>query len=142
MALPPQVKSLNYLNNIFAKIEAIDAGAAEGIMYNHEGFVAEATGDNVFIVKDGVIFTPPISAGSLDGITRKVVINLAKKEGLTVIEKNLTRADLYIADECFLTGTAAEVIGAVNIDNRNIGDGKPGPITKQLRKKFYEYARA
>ncbi len=140
LALPPQVKSLNYLNNILAKIEALDNNVPEAIMYNHEGYVAEATGDNVFIIKNGVIYTPPISAGSLGGITRGVVVELAKGENLEVVEKNLTRFDLYTCDEFFLTGTAAEVIGIVDIDGRVIGDGKPGPVTRQLRKKFYKYA--
>ena len=140
LAIPPQVKSLNYLNNIIAKIEAIDSGVPEAIMYNHEGFVAEATGDNVFIVRDGTIFTPPIEAGGLEGITRSVVIKLAKKEGVDVVEKNLTKFDLYVSDEFFLTGTAAEVIGIVGIDGRTIGDGHPGAITKMLRKKFFEFA--
>ncbi|MCK5172585.1 MAG: branched-chain-amino-acid transaminase [Planctomycetes bacterium] len=142
MSLPPQIKSLNYLNNILAKIEAIDAGAAEVIMYNHEGYVAEASGDNVFIVRDSIIYTPPVEAGSLEGITRDVVIRLATKENITVIEKNLTRCDLYVADEFFLTGTAAEVIGIVKIDGRIIGDGKPGATTRLLREKFDEYTRA
>ena len=142
LSCPPQVKSLNYLNNILAKIEAIQAGASEGILYNHLGYVAEATGDNVFTVKNGVIYTPPVQAGSLDGITRQVVIKLAEKENIKVIEKNLTRFDLYVADELFLTGTAAEVIGAVEMDGRKIGTGMPGPITKMLRKKFFEYARS
>jgi len=140
LALPPQVKSLNYLNNILAKIEALDSNVPEAIMYNHEGYVAEATGDNVFIVKDGVIYTPPVEAGALPGITRAVVIRLAKEENLQVVEKNLTRFDLYVCDEFFLTGTAAEVIGVVEIDGRVVGDGKPGPITRLLRKKFYSYA--
>jgi branched-chain amino acid aminotransferase len=140
LALPPQVKSLNYLNNILAKIEALDNNVPEAIMYNHEGYVAEATGDNVFIVRDGVIYVPPVEAGSLEGITRGVVIRLARAEGLQVVEKNLTRFDLYVADEFFLTGTAAEVIGIVEIDGRQIGDGTPGPITKLLRQKFYKYA--
>jgi branched-chain amino acid aminotransferase len=140
LAIPPQVKSLNYLNNILAKIEALDSNVPEAIMYNHEGYVAEATGDNVFIVRDGVIYVPPIEAGALEGITRSVVIRLAKKEKLEVVEKNLTRFNLYICDELFLTGTAAEVIGVVEIDGRVIGDGKPGPVTKLLRKKFFEYA--
>jgi branched-chain amino acid aminotransferase len=142
LSLPPQVKSLNYLNNIFAKIEAIDRGASEAIMYNHLGYVAEATGDNVFIVNEGVLYTPPIQAGSLEGITRDVVIRLAEKEGIKVIEKNLTRFDLYVAQELFLTGTAAEVIGVVDIDGRIVADGRPGPMTKLLKQKFYEYARA
>jgi branched-chain amino acid aminotransferase len=140
LSLPPRVKSLNYLNNILAKIEALDNDVPEAIMYNHEGYVAEATGDNVFIVKDGVIYTPPVSAGSLRGITRGVVIKLAKGEKLEVAEKNLTRFDLYTCDEFFLTGTAAEVIGIIDIDGRVIGDGKPGPYTRLLRKRFYKYA--
>lgn len=140
LALPPQVKSLNYLNNILAKIEALDNNVAEAIMYNHEGYVAEATGDNIFMAKNGVIYTPPVEAGALEGITRAVVIRLAKQENLPVIEKNLTRFDLYICDEFFLTGTAAEVIGVVEIDGRVIGDGKPGPYTRLLRKKFFNYA--
>lgn len=142
LSCPPQVKSLNYLNNILAKIESIRAGAGEGIMYNHLGYVAEATGDNVFIVKKGVVYTPPVQAGSLDGITRQVVIRLAAKENITVVEKNLTRFDLYAADELFLTGTAAEVIAAVEMDGRTIGDGTPGPVTKLLRQKFFAYARS
>lgn len=140
LAIPPQVKSMNYLNNILAKIEALDYDVPEAIMYNHEGYVAEATGDNVFIVRDGVIYAPPAEAGSLEGITRGVVIKLAEEENLEVVEKNLTRFDLYVCDEFFLTGTAAEVIGIVEIDGRVIGDGKPGPITKLLRQKFFKYA--
>ena len=142
LSIPPQVKSLNYLNNILAKIECLDAGAAEAIMYNHEGYVAEASGDNVFIVRDGVVYTPPVQAGSLEGITRALVICLAREESLEVIEKNLTRFDLYVSDEFFLTGTAAEVIGIVKIDGRVIGDGRPGPVTNLLRKKFFAYARS
>jgi branched-chain amino acid aminotransferase len=142
LSVPPQVKSLNYLNNILAKIEALDNDVPEAIMYNHQGYVAEATGDNVFIVRNGAIYTPPVEAGALGGITRAVVIRLAKKEELQVIEKNLTRFDLYVCEEFFLTGTAAEVIGIVEIDGRVIGDGKPGPVTKLLRKKFFEYAHA
>lgn len=140
LAIPPQAKSLNYLNNILAKIEALDNDVPEAIMYNHEGYVAEASGDNVLIVKDGVIYTPPAEAGALPGITQCVVIKLAKKEKIQVVEKNLTRFDLYVCDEFFLTGTAAEVIGIVEVDRRMIGDGKPGPITSLLRKKFFEYA--
>jgi branched-chain amino acid aminotransferase len=140
LAIPPQAKSLNYLNNILAKIEALDGNVPEAVMYNHEGYVAEATGDNVFIVKGGVILTPPDEAGALGGITRSIVIKLAKEQGLQVVEKNLTRFDLYVADEFFLTGTAAEVIGIVEIDGRAVGDGRPGPITGLLRKKFFEYA--
>ena len=140
LTVPPQVKSLNYLNNILAKIEALDADAQEAVMYNHEGYVAEATGDNVFIVKNGMIYTPPVEAGALAGITRGVVITLAKAEGIQVVETNLTRFDLYVCDEFFFTGTAAEVIGVIEIDGRVVGEGKPGPITKLLRKKFFEYA--
>ncbi|MGI6273061.1 MAG: branched-chain-amino-acid transaminase [Anaerohalosphaeraceae bacterium] len=141
MSLPPQIKSLNYLNNILAKIEAVDSGVSEVIMYNHEGYVAEASGENIFIVRDGVIMTPPAQAGALEGITRAVVMRLARAEGLQVVEKNLTRFDLYVCEEFFLTGTAAEVIGVVEIDGRTVGDGRPGPITSLLRKKFFEYAR-
>jgi len=139
LAVSPQVKSLNYLNNILAKIEALDSGVSEAIMYNHEGYVAEASGDNVFTIRHGVIHTPPTEAGGLEGITRQVVIRLAQKEGLTVVEKNLTRYDLHVCDELFLTGTAAEVIGVVEIDKRVIGDGWPGPITRLLREKFDHY---
>ncbi len=141
MSIPPQVKSLNYLNNIFAKIEAVDSGVSEVIMYNHEGYVAEASGDNIFIVRDGVLMTPPVQAGSLEGITRGVVIRLARNENVPVAQQNLTRYDLYVCDEFFLTGTAAEVIGVVEIDGRTVGGGKPGPVTTLLRKKFFEYAR-
>ena len=141
-AFPPQVKSLNYLNNIMAKIEAVDNGVSEAIMYNHLGYVSEATGDNVFIVKNGIVYTPPIQAGALEGITRDVVIRLAEKEGIRVVERNLTKFDLYVAEELFLTGSAAEVIGVVDIDGRTVADGKPGPITKLLQEKFHEYARS
>jgi branched-chain amino acid aminotransferase len=140
LAIPPQVKSLNYLNNILAKIEALDSNVPEAVMYNNEGYVAEATGDNVFIVRDGVIYTPPVEAGPLEGITRNIVIKLAREENIEVVERNLTRFDLYVCDELFLTGTAAEVIGVVEIDGRVIGDGKPGPYTLLLRKKFFKYA--
>ncbi len=142
MTVPPQVKSLNYLNNILAKIEAIDHGVGEAIMYNHEGYVAEASADNLFIVRGGIVYTPPVSSGSLDGITRAIVMKLAREEGIGVVEKNLTRFDLYTCNEFFLTGTGAEVIGIVNIDGRVIGDGKPGEITKLLRRKFFEYAHS
>ena len=140
LSVPPQVKSLNYLNNILAKIEALDSNVPEAIMYNHEGYVAEATGDNVFIVKNGVISTPPVEAGALGGITRSIVIKLAGRENIKVFEKVLTRFDLYVCDELFLTGTAAEVIGIVEIDGRVIGSGEPGPVTKLLRKEFFKYA--
>jgi len=140
LSLPPQIKSLNYLNNILAKIEALDSNVPEAIMYNHQGYVAEATGDNVFIVRKNAIYTPPVESGSLEGITREVVIELAKKENLQVVETDLVQFNLYTADELFLTGTAAEVIGIVEIDGRVIDDGKPGQITKLLRKRFFEYA--
>jgi branched-chain amino acid aminotransferase len=135
-ALSPQVKSLNYLNNIMAKVEAIQGGGEEGIMLNEQGFVAECTGDNVFLVKRGKITTPPIPAGGLDGITRHAVMELLELEGTPVSEVNMTRHDIYTADECFLTGTAAEVIAAVQLDRRPIGDGKPGPVTRKLVEKF------
>lgn len=135
-ALSPQVKSLNYLNNVMAKVEAIQGGGEEGIMLNEQGFVAECTGDNVFIVKRGKIFTPPVSAGSLDGITRQAVMELLEQDGTPVSEITMTRHDIFTADECFLTGTAAEVIPAVQLDRRVIGDGKPGPVTRRLVEKF------
>ena len=136
-ALNPAIKSLNYLNNILAKIEANNAGCEEAIMLNAEGYVSECTGDNVFIVKAGQMFTPPLSAGALYGITRGVVMELAREEGLTVAEPNLTRYDVFNADECFLTGTGAELIPIVKIDGRVIGAGKPGPITRRLVDKYH-----
>ncbi|MFQ5963274.1 MAG: branched-chain-amino-acid transaminase [Candidatus Scalinduaceae bacterium] len=137
-ALNPKIKSLNYLNNILAKIECINAGVAEGVMLNKDGYVAECTGDNIFIVKDNIVYTPPTYAGILIGITRNVVIDLAKKEGMAVKEEQLTRYDLYVADECFLTGTAAEIIPVVKIDGRNISSGRPGKVTLSLLKKYQE----
>jgi len=136
-ALNPAIKSLNYLNNILAKIEANNAGCEEAIMLNAEGYVSECTGDNIVIVKAGQMLTPPLSAGALYGITRGVVIELAREEGLTVAEPNLTRYDLFNADECFLTGTGAELIPIVKIDGRVIGAGKPGPITRRLVDKYH-----
>jgi len=141
LSLSPQIKSLNYLNNILAKLEALDRDMLEAIMYNHQGYVAEATGDNIFTVKDGRIYTPPISAGSLEGITRNVVMKLARESGYEVAEQTLTRYDLYAADEVFLTGTAAEVIGIAEIDGRKIGTGRPGAVTMVLLEKFEKYAR-
>lgn len=135
-ALNPAIKSLNYLNNILAKIEANNGGCEEAIMLNTEGFVAECTGDNIFIAKAGKLFTPPLSAGALYGITRQTVIELAEESGVKVTEPNLTRYDLFNADECFLTGTGAEIIPIVKIDGRVIGDGKPGPMTKSLVTKY------
>jgi len=131
-ALNPAIKSLNYLNNILAKIEAINGGCEEAVMLNSEGFVAECTGDNLFIIRKGQMMTPPLSAGALYGITREVVMEMGKKAGLAVSEPNLTRYDLFNADECFLTGTGAEIIPVVKIDGRIIGAGKPGPVTKRL----------
>ncbi len=136
-ALNPAIKSLNYLNNILAKIEANNAGVEEAIMLNSEGFVAECTADNIFIVKGGRMMTPPLSAGALYGITRGVVMDMAREAGIPVSEPNLTRYDLFIADECFLTGTGAELIPVTKIDGRVIGTGKPGPVTRSLVKKYH-----
>jgi len=140
-ALSPRIKSLNYLNNILAKIEGTDAGCAEALMLNHLGHVAECTGDNIFIVKKGVLLTPPTDAGILEGVTRNVVLELAVKAGIETQEKTLIRHDIYVAEECFLTGSAAEVIPVTKLDGRPIGEGVPGPITRQLRAKFQEYVR-
>ena len=131
-ALNPAIKSLNYLNNILAKIEANNAGCEEAVMLNAEGFVSECTGDNLFIVKNGNLQTPPLSAGALYGITRGVVMEMAGESGMEVTEPNLTRHDLFNADECFLTGTGAELVPVVKIDGRVIGNGKPGEITQKL----------
>ncbi len=131
-ATPARIKSLNYLNNILAKLEAHDAGAGEAIMLNHMGYVGEATGDNVFIVRDRQICTPHVASGMLEGITRATVLKLARNEGIEVSERVLERFDLYSADEMFLTGTGAEVIPVTKIDNRPVGDGKVGPISKRL----------
>jgi len=135
-ALDPRIKSLNYLNNILAKLEATSKGAPEAIMLNEDGYVAECTGDNLFIVEKGVLVTPPIWVGILKGITRDVVIELAKKEGIPVEEKVFTLFSVYTSDECFLTGTAAEVIPVTRVDGRVIGNGKVGPITRMLITKF------
>lgn len=140
-ALSPRIKSLNYLNNILAKIEGLQAGCVEALMLNHKGEVAECTGDNIFLVKDGQVLTPPIDAGILEGITREVVIDLARESGLTVREVALTKHDVYIADECFLTGSAAEVVPVVRVDSRSIGDGKPGVITRKLSDGFRKTTR-
>jgi branched-chain amino acid aminotransferase len=140
-ALNPAIKSLNYLNNILAKIEANNAGCEEAIMLNAEGFVAECTGDNVFILKNGELFTPPLSAGALYGITRNTVIDLARQAGLKVSEPNLTRYDVFNADECFLTGTGAEIVPVVKVDGRVIGDGKPGKITRMLEEAYHSLTK-
>ena len=139
-ALSPAVKSLNYLNNIMAKIEAGNAG--EGLMLNEQGYVAEATGDNVFIVKNGRIITPPVSAGALCGITRNVVLEIAQEFGTPVTETNLTRYDLFTADEFFLTVTAAEIIPVVTLDERPIGTGIPGPVTAKFIARYRELTQA
>src|SRR5882762_3010836 len=136
-ALNPAIKSLNYLNNILAKIEANNAGVEEAVMLNAEGFVAECTADNLFIIKNGELSTPPLSAGALYGITRQTVIDLAQTAGLKVTEPDLTRYDLFNADECFLTGTGAEIMPVVKIDGRVIGTGKPGPLTRELVEKYH-----
>ncbi|HEY6169908.1 MAG TPA: branched-chain-amino-acid transaminase, partial [Verrucomicrobiae bacterium] len=136
-AVNPAIKSLNYLNNILAKIEANNAGVEEAIMLNAEGFVAECTADNLFIVKAGQLQTPPLSAGALYGVTRGTVMELARAAGIAVSEPNLTRYDLFNADECFLTGTGAELIPVVKIDGRVIGSGRPGPIFRDLVGRYH-----
>ena len=135
-ALSPAIKSLNYLNNILAKIEAVNSGTVEALMLNADGYVAECTGDNVFVVRNGGLRTPPISAGSLNGITRAVVMELAAKMGIAVSEPNLTRYDVMTAEECFLTGTAAEIVPVATLDGRPIGGGKPGALTLKLMGEF------
>lgn len=140
-ALPARIKSLNYLNNILAKIEGTDAGTVEALMLNHKGEVAECTGDNIFILKNGVLKTPSPDAGILEGITRNAVLQLAREAGIPTQETTLIRHDLYVADEMFLTGTAAEVVPVVSLDGRRIGDGKPGPITRRLLELFHEFTR-
>jgi branched-chain amino acid aminotransferase len=139
--LSPQVKSLNYLNNVMAKVEAIQAGAEEGLMLNDVGLVAECTGDNIFIVRDGTISTPPLTAGALDGITRGAVFDIAKELAIPIRERDFSRHDVFTADECFLTGTAAEVIAAVKLDQRVLGSGKPGPVTQRIIARFRELAQ-
>jgi branched-chain amino acid aminotransferase len=140
-AVNPRIKSLNYLNNILAKIEGIRAGCVEALMLNHKGEVSECTGDNIFLAKRGVLLTPTIDAGILEGVTRNAVIELARAANVPVRETALLRHDVFIADECFLTGTAAEVIPVVKCDGRVIGTGKPGPITRMLRERFHELTR-
>ncbi len=137
-ALPPQVKSLNYLNNILAKLDANRQGAAEAIFINQQGYVAEATADNLFIVRDGMVTTPPVTDGALPGITREAVLELAAEAGIPHREWHITLPDLYNADECFLTGTAARTIPVTMIDGRRIGTAEPGPITLRLMEAFVE----
>ena len=136
-ALNPAIKSLNYLNNILAKIEANNAGCEEAILLNAEGYVSECTGDNLFIVREGQLLTPPLSAGALYGITRRVVLEIAAESGLVVGEPNLTRYDVFNAEECFLTGTGAEIVPVVKVDGRVIGTGAPGPITTRLSSQYH-----
>jgi branched-chain amino acid aminotransferase len=140
-ALSPRVKSLNYLNNILAKIEAADANVPEALMLNQEGNVAECTADNIFIVQDGQVLTPGTADGILEGVTRKVIIQLCQKLSIGCAEKTIQRHDLYIADECFLTGTGAEVIPVTRIDGRVIGRGQPGPVTRKIIDAFHRFVR-
>jgi branched-chain amino acid aminotransferase len=141
-ALNPRIKSLNYLNNILAKIECLQAGCMEALMLNHKGEVAECSADNIFLVRGGVLSTPPTDAGVLEGITRQAVIELARAAGIEVREVPCTRHDVYIADECFLTGTAVEVIAVVKVDSRSIGAGAPGPMTRDLKERFHKLTRS
>lgn len=140
-ALNPQIKSLNYLNNILAKIEATNAGCEEAIMLDNLGYIAECTGDNIFIVKYGELYTPPQCMGTLRGITRDTVLDLAREDKIPVHEHVLTRHELFISDECFLTGTAAEIIPVVNVDGRTIGEGKPGKVTLKLMREFKQLTK-
>jgi branched-chain amino acid aminotransferase len=140
-ALNPRIKSLNYLNNILARIEADRAGCQEAIMLNHNGEVAECTADNIFLVKQGILRTPHLAAGILEGVTRNLIISLAREAKITVLEMALTRHDVYSADEAFLTGTGAEIAPIAECDGRPIGSGKPGPVTRQLRERFHQLVR-
>ncbi len=140
-ALNPRIKSLNYLNNILAKIEGLQAGCIEALMLNHKGEVAECTGDNIFLVRKGELWTPPLEAGILEGVTRDAVIEVARNAEIEVRETPLTKHDVYIADECFLTGTAAEIIPVVKVDSRTIGSGKPGAVTRDLEERFKALTR-
>ena len=141
-ALSPRIKSLNYLNNIMAKIEGLQAGCMEALMLNHKGEVAECTADNIFSVKNKTLFTPPNDAAILAGVTRGAVMELAGEAGYEVHEQTLGRHDVYVADELFLTGTAAEVMPVVKVDSRTIGNGKPGPVTCDLKERFHSLVRA
>jgi branched-chain amino acid aminotransferase len=140
-SLSPRIKSLNYLNNILAKIEAVDAGVPEALMLNAEGNVAECTADNVFVVREGRVKTPCTTDGILEGVTRQVMLDLCRKMSIPASETSLQRHDLYIADECFLTGTGAEVVPVTKIDGRVIGAGVPGPVTRKLSEAFHRFAR-
>lgn len=140
-ALNPQIKSLNYLNNILAKMEAVNCGFEEAIMLDSLGYVAECTGDNIFIVKGGKVYTPPQCMGTLRGITRDAILDIAKTQKVPTNEHVITRHEVYISDECFLTGTAAEIIPIIEVDGRVIGDGKPGKFTKMFLRKFHAYTK-
>lgn len=140
-ALDPRIKSMNYLNNVLVKIEAAQAGVLEALMLNQQGYVCEGSGDNVFIVKDGKVLTPPSYLGALEGITRNSVIELCERLNISYEERPFTRHDVYVADEVFLTGTAAELIPVVKVDSREIGDGKPGSVTKRLTEEFKKLTR-
>ena len=141
-ALSPRIKSLNYLNNIMAKLEGLKAGCMEALMLNHKGEVAECTADNIFLVRDKILLTPPNDAGILTGVTRSAIMELAAEANYPVRQESLTRHDVYVADEFFLTGTAAEVMPVVKVDDRVIGDGKPGPVTCDLKERFHSLVRA
>lgn len=140
-ALNPRIKSLNYLNNILAKLEGRRAGCLEALMLNHRGEVSECTADNIFTIKRGELYTPPIDAGILEGVTRNAIIELAEQAGIAVHQVTMTRHDVYIADECFLTGSGAEVIPVVKVDSRPIGTGVVGPLTRQLSQAFHRLVR-
>jgi branched-chain amino acid aminotransferase len=140
-ALSPRIKSLNYLNNILAKIEAADAGVPEAIMLNHDGNVSECTADNIFIVRDGIVYTPTTHDGILEGVTRGTILELCRKLGLPFAEKTLQRHDLYTADECFITGTGAEVVPVTKLDGRPIARGEVGQVTRRLMDAFHKHVR-
>jgi branched-chain amino acid aminotransferase len=140
-ALSPRIKSLNYLNNILARLEANDAGVAEAIMFNHLGNVAECTADNLFIVRSGQVQTPMVTDGILEGVTRQAILDLCGRMGIPASERTMQAHDLYTADECFVTGTGAEVAPVTKIDGRVVGTGEPGPVTKRLIEAFHKYVR-
>ncbi len=140
-SLSPRIKSLNYLNNILAKMEATDAGVPEAVMLNHLGNVGECTADNIFLVKDGTVLTPGPTEGILEGVTRRVILDLCRANGVPAREATLQRHDLYVADEMFLTGSGAEVIPVTSVDRRPVGTGAPGPVTRRLIGLFREYVR-
>lgn len=141
-AVSPRIKSMNYLNNILAKLEAVDAGADDAVMLNHEGNVSECSGENIFIVRNGEVATPGTADGILEGITRGVILHLCRREGIPCVEKTLQRHDLYVADECFVTGTAAEVMPVTSIDRRPVGDGTVGPVTRRLKELFHRHVNS